>query len=141
MTEQLLSYPQTKAAHQRATQHPFLRTAGDLSLSKDALERWLTQDRLYALCGYSVFLGALIAKLPTPEAGPENGQSKLHRKRLTVLAGAMANIDREVGFFEDIARENGLSLSRSSSSVSSSDDEPSTALANAITRVSRLCTL
>lgn len=110
LTEALLSLPNTSESYKRATQHPFLAQAGMLALSTDSLQRWLTQDRLYALVGYSAFLGTLIAKLPAPIAGPSSPEGILHRRRLTVLAGAMANIDREVGFFEQVAKENGLDL-------------------------------
>lgn len=110
LTQTLLSHSSTSSSYTRATQHPFLVSAGKLELSAESLQSWLTQDRLYALCGYASFLGLLISKCPAPAAGPTNATSKLHRKRLTVLAGAMANIDREVGFFEDVAKENGLNL-------------------------------
>jgi thiaminase len=110
LTQRLLSHASASSSYIRATQHSFLVSAGKLELSAKSLEAWLTQDRLYALCGYSCFLGLLISKCPAPAAGPNNSLSKLHRKRLTVLAGAMSNIDREVGFFEDVARDNGLHL-------------------------------
>lgn len=110
LTQRLVSHPSTSSSFIKATQHPFLVSAGRLQLSATSLQAWLTQDRLYALCGYAPFLGLVISKCPTPAAGPEDASSKLHRKRLTVLAGAMANIDREVGFFEDVARDNGLQL-------------------------------
>ncbi|PWN34421.1 heme oxygenase-like protein [Meira miltonrushii] len=114
LTEALLSLPNTSESYKRATQHPFLQRAGTLSLSTDSLQRWLTQDRLYALVGYSAFLGTLIAKLPAPIVGPSSSEGILHRRRLSVLAGAMANIDREVGFFEQVAKDNGLDLAAKS---------------------------
>lgn len=110
LTEILLKQTGTEALFLKATQHPFLVSAGKLELSSASLQAWLTQDRLYALCGYASFLGILISKCPAPAAGPLDSTSKLHRKRLTVLAGAMVNIDREVGFFEDVAKKNNLDL-------------------------------
>jgi hypothetical protein len=110
ITESLLASPATASSYRNATQHPFLISAGRLEHSTGSLQSWLTQDRLYALCGYSAFLGLLISRCPTPIAGPTEPSSRLHRKRLTVLAGAMANIDREVGFFEEVARTHGLDL-------------------------------
>lgn len=133
ITASLLALSETRTAYERATRHPFLRAAGQLTLSSSSLASWLTQDRLYALCGYSAFLGTLIAKVPAPEAGPDDAASKQHRRRLTVLAGAMANIDREVGFFEDVARQNNLDLA---TRPTKGADEESKALANPITRVS-----
>lgn len=111
LTESLLNLPKTSQSYQRATKHPFLKNAGSLKLSKESLERWLTQDRFYALIGYSNFLGTLISKIPSQIVPHSSLESKIHRNRLTVLAGAMANIDREVGFFENVAEENGLNLS------------------------------
>jgi hypothetical protein len=35
-----------------ATRHPFLLSAGQGTLDKDVLERWLRQDYLYAFVGY-----------------------------------------------------------------------------------------
>lgn len=128
LTQRLVSDPAISTAYTRATQHPFLVSAGKLELSAKSLQAWLTQDRLYALCGYSCFLGLLISKCPAPAAGPQDPSSKLHRKRLTVLAGAMANIDREVGFFEDVARDNGLHLDAATDS--------GLGLLNEVTRVS-----
>lgn len=133
LTESLLALPGTAASYRRATQHPFLAAAGTLTLSAEALQRWLTQDRLYALVGYSAFLGTLIAKTPAPICGPDTAEGKLHRKRLTVLAGAMANIDREVDFFEQTARQNGLDLA--AQSQTGADGSVGLGLANSVTRV------
>lgn len=108
LTQQLLSL--SKEDYAAATTHPFLVAAGRLTLSPQALQSWLAQDRFYALLGYTKFLGRLIAKIPSPEEDPDTVDSKVQRRRLAVLAGAMANIDREVNFFENVARENGLDL-------------------------------
>ncbi|UZJ52443.1 hypothetical protein CBS101457_001763 [Exobasidium rhododendri] len=110
LTQELLASSQTSSSYAKATQHSFLVSAGKLQLSSASLQAWLTQDRLYALCGYSIFLGLLISRCPAPIASPTDPASRLHRKRLTVFAGAMANIDREVGFFEEVARSNNLDL-------------------------------
>lgn len=122
LTEALLNLPNTSESYKRATQHSFLKKAGTLSLSNESLQRWLTQDRLYALIGYSAFLGTLIAKIPAPIAGPSSPEGILHRRRLTVLAGAMANIDREVGFFEQVAKDNGLNLATKPKSNSTQNE-------------------
>ncbi|PWN89413.1 heme oxygenase-like protein [Acaromyces ingoldii] len=108
LTQRLLS--QSKEDYAAATTHPFLVSAGKLTLSPQALQSWLAQDRFYALLGYTKFLGRLIARMPSPEEDPDTLASKQQRRRLAILAGAMANIDREVAFFEDVARENGLDL-------------------------------
>ena len=125
LTRSLLALPSTTASYKAATSHAFLASAGQLTLSANALQAWLTQDRLYALCGYSTFLGLLIAKCPAPAAGPLDAGSKVHRRRLTVL-------DREVGFFEEIARENGLALDSRPT-----DGSGGLGLLNPITRVRR----
>lgn len=83
-----------KDSLERATRHSFLVKARDRTLTKHRLERWLTQDRLYALSGYTRFISSLITKIPITNSGPETAESKLYRKRLAVLSGAVANIDR-----------------------------------------------
>ncbi|PWN98273.1 heme oxygenase-like protein [Tilletiopsis washingtonensis] len=125
LTTHLLSLSASSYTH--ATQHLFLTRAGTGELTAEQLARWLTQDRLYALGGYVRFLGTLIAKCPVPlggvgEKGVEGDKAEqCARRRLMVLGGAMANITREVAFFEDVAARHGLSLQ--TPPVSSSSDD------------------
>ena len=89
-------------AFETATQHPFLRLAGQSRLPSQTLLSWLLQDRLYAL-SYISFIGALLAKIdiPTTQARKESIEW-----RITELCiDALVNIKREVGLFEDILGE------------------------------------
>lgn len=53
LTSHILNLASTrnKIVFTRATQHDFLKLAGLKTLDKDRLERWLTQDRIYAFVG------------------------------------------------------------------------------------------
>lgn len=53
LTSYLIDLAANRDSHAfaRATQHPFLKSAGLLSLEKERLEQWLTQDRIYAFVG------------------------------------------------------------------------------------------
>ncbi|PWN25958.1 heme oxygenase-like protein [Jaminaea rosea] len=127
LTEHLISL--TPSSLKVATEHPFLLEAGKGTLSADRLAAWLTQDRLYGLMGYTKLLGGLLQRCPSFDVPPGHPKSDLYWKRLRVLGGAMSNITREMAFFEDVARKNGLPLdvqppSASSATSVKGNDEP-----------------
>lgn len=89
-----------------AVNHPFLKAAGELTLEPDTLSEWLTQDRIYALCGYPKFIAALILALPLSSTRHQQASQSL----LGLLSFALSNIDREVGFFDSLGPKYGLDL-------------------------------
>jgi len=93
----------------RATRHPFLRRAGEGSLPKAVLSRWLSQDRLYAQ-SYIGFIGALIARVDLPEANTEDKTTSLRWRIVELLTGALQNIHTELDFFAATAQKYGLQL-------------------------------
>ncbi|KAL4735459.1 hypothetical protein BDV11DRAFT_195991 [Aspergillus similis] len=99
----------TPTALHRATTHPFLRHAGSGTLPKTTLAAWLSQDRLYAQT-YVRFIGLLLSKVHLPSTPSEPNNPSITEKILGILIDALNNIQRELRFFEDIAREYGLDL-------------------------------
>jgi thiaminase len=65
-----------KAAFERATEAEFLEKAGKGTLDKRLLEKWLSQDRLYAQV-YTRFASLLLANTHLPAAvEPEDVNEK-----------------------------------------------------------------
>lgn len=89
-----------------AIEHPFLTAAGKHELGKDKLSEWLTQDRIYALCGYPKFIAQLILALPLSSTRAQRSSQSL----LGLFSFALSNIDREVGFFDSLGPRYGLDL-------------------------------
>ncbi len=108
---------------QSATRTPFLRLAGQGKVPKALLAQWLAQDKLYALA-YIRFAAALLSKgrledLPAfngksseveDNSSEQGGKRPLLWRISTCLIGALQNIQREIGFFEDVSRRYGLNL-------------------------------
>jgi thiaminase len=69
LTEHLMQLD--PAGFKRATQVPFLEKAGKGTLEKEVLERWLSQDRLYAQA-YMRFASLLMANVRLPAAVAPN---------------------------------------------------------------------
>ncbi|KAL9619239.1 MAG: hypothetical protein Q9160_006091 [Pyrenula sp. 1 TL-2023] len=90
---------------QSATQNDFLTDARNGKVSKSTLSDWLTQDRLY-ISGYLHLVGRMLV------LASENYSeaSSLERKLVGLLSDALANVHREIRFFEDIAERYGLVL-------------------------------
>ena len=63
ITQHLLNL--NPAEFQKATQNPFLSAAGSGTLSKEILQQWLSQDRLYAQA-YVRFASHLISTISLP---------------------------------------------------------------------------
>ncbi|GAA5820316.1 hypothetical protein JCM11251_005570 [Rhodosporidiobolus azoricus] len=90
-----------------ATTHPFLVAAGKHELTSDKLSEWLTQDRAYALHGYPKFIAQLISALPLTSPSHQTASKSL----LDLFSYSLANIAREVGFFDSLGPNYGLNLS------------------------------
>ncbi|KIW72053.1 hypothetical protein PV04_00276 [Phialophora macrospora] len=92
-----------------ATQHPFLRIAGQGHLPKHTLSRWLSQDRLYAQ-SYIGFIGSLIARVDLPYVNITDKSTSLRWRLVDCLTRALQNIHTELAFFGSTAQKYGLDL-------------------------------
>ena len=90
----------------KATQSSFLQAAGSGLVAKGVVERWLSQDRLYAQ-GYVKFIGMMLAKIRYPTSA---GMDGLQWRLTDVLISALTNIRRELAFFEHVAKKYNLNL-------------------------------
>lgn len=121
LTSHLISLDQ--AGLRKATEHNFLRQAGNGSLNGDTLRSWLSQDAHYARA-YIGFVGGLVSHLPLPskihhddtatmisKSGRSPGMS-LHWRILDLLVAALTNVKRELEFFEETARRYGLEVDK-----------------------------
>jgi len=89
-----------------ATQTPFLEKAGKGTLSKEVLQKWLAQDRLYAQA-YIRFASLLLANVPMSAAVKPDS---INEQLVDVLIDSITNVRRELKFFEDVAGRYGLKL-------------------------------
>ncbi|CAE6467186.1 unnamed protein product [Rhizoctonia solani] len=108
LTSYLLSQTNS-TAYIAATNHPFLKKAGEGTLSPETLAHWLYQDRIYAAHAYPRFVGLLIAKIPFETRDISSFRSDVtraestNRQILDCLSFSLVNIVREVKFFETTA--------------------------------------
>ncbi|OQE46465.1 hypothetical protein PENCOP_c001G03821 [Penicillium coprophilum] len=110
LTSYLLS--STPNALKRATNHPFLASAGRGTLPKSQLSQWLSQDRLYAQ-SYIRFIGLLLSKIRLPTQNPTSPGPHTptpEHNAITVLIDALVNIRTELAFFEKTANDYDLDL-------------------------------
>ncbi|CAG8887980.1 unnamed protein product [Penicillium egyptiacum] len=110
LTAYLLS--STPNALKRATNHPFLASAGRGTLPKAQLSQWLSQDRLYAQ-SYIRFIGLLLSKIRLPIQNPTSPTPHTpspEQNAITVLIDALVNIRTELSFFEKTANDYSLDL-------------------------------
>ncbi|KAJ5487106.1 Transcription regulator [Penicillium desertorum] len=110
LTAYLLS--STPNALKRATNHPFLASAGRGTLPKAQLSQWLSQDRLYAQ-SYIRFIGLLLSKIRLPSQNPTTPTPQTQspeQNAITVLIDALVNIRTELSFFEKTATDYSLDL-------------------------------
>ncbi|KZT71872.1 heme oxygenase-like protein [Daedalea quercina L-15889] len=108
LTAHLLSLS-TPRPYSAATEHPFLTAAGLGTLSPALLSLWLAQDRLYAAHGYPRFIGRVLASIPFSSLDePDSPRERKNQELVRVLSDALANVVREVNFFDDIAKEHRL---------------------------------
>lgn len=120
LTHILLS--STPTQFESATQHPFLRHAGQGTLPKQTLSLWLSQDRLYAEA-HITFLTSLIARITLPYAFVSDKPHSLRWRILNLLTGCLSNIQKEIRFFEEVAGKYGLDLDLPPPDSDRSDDE------------------
>lgn len=92
-----------------ATQTPFLEKAGNGTLSKETLQDWLAQDRLYAHA-YLRFASLLLANIPLPSTVSPN---HINERLTDLILEAINNIRQELKFFEDAARRYDINLEAS----------------------------
>lgn len=92
-----------------ATQHSFLRLAGEGKLSKHKLSCWLSQDRLYAEA-YISFITSLIARVTLPYNFVSEKSQSLRWRILHLLTGCLTNIHKEIEFFTSTAQKYDLQL-------------------------------
>ncbi len=88
----ILRHPE---AWRGATEHPFLDSLREGTLSVEAFEAWLGQDYLF-VGDLLAFQSLLLARAPRPAQG--------------VLAAGLVALEDELGWFEERARERGLKL-------------------------------
>ena len=108
----------------KATEHPFLSQAGNGTLPTDTLRSWLAQDAHYAR-GYVKFVAGLLTHLDLPSRICASGQdpqlegahvsnnTSLNWRVLDLLVGALANVKRELEFFEATSRRYELNIESS----------------------------
>lgn len=108
LTSHLLSQTNSPS-YLAATNHPFLKQAGEGTLPTRTLAHWLYQDRIYAAHAYPRFIGLLIAKIPFEAqdlsrfgSGVTHAES-VNRQILECLTFSLGNIVNEVRFFEETA--------------------------------------
>ncbi|QIN77552.1 TenA family transcriptional regulator [Rubrobacter marinus] len=78
-----------------ATEHPFLDSVRDGTLPAGAFEAWLGQDYLF-VGDLLAFQSRLLARAPRPAQG--------------VLAAGLVALEDELGWFEEMAKERGMTL-------------------------------
>ncbi|TFY54251.1 hypothetical protein EVG20_g9785 [Dentipellis fragilis] len=101
----------TPRPYSAATEHAFLRSAGDGTLPPTRFALWLAQDRLYAAHAYPRFIGRLISAIPYSGTHvPGSPDEAQNQQILRVLVYCLQNVVREVGFFDDASKELGLDV-------------------------------
>ena len=105
LTQQLLDHD--RRAYERATQSPFLAAAARGQVSRNALGRWLANDRMY-IHNYIRGAGRMLASHRLPVTAH-------HRKDpvfavVDWLIEALANVRREEHFFIESARNYGITI-------------------------------
>ncbi|KAK0449725.1 uncharacterized protein EV420DRAFT_1312535 [Desarmillaria tabescens] len=110
LTDHLLTLP-TPVPYADALKHPFLISAAEGTLPHERLGFWLSQDRLYAAHAYPRFIGSLISAIPYDTSHKIGSpEERLNQRILDVLVFSLTNVVREVGFFEETAKEWGLRI-------------------------------
>ncbi|GLB42075.1 putative TENA/THI-4/PQQC family protein [Lyophyllum shimeji] len=111
ITAHLLSTSDNSSYANATKNHPFLLAAADGTLSDTLLSLWLSQDHIYAAQAYPRFVGSLISHIPFRPSALSSSASPDHSQRtLKILVFALANIVREVEFFNNTAKEWQLDL-------------------------------
>lgn len=101
----------TGTPYHAATEHEFLSSAGKGVLSADRLALYLSQDRLYAAHAYPIFLGHIISSVPFSSLhARDSPEEKFNQKIVKLVEGCLANIVREVSFFDEVTSKFSLNL-------------------------------
>lgn len=88
-----------KSAYLNATQHPFLKQLGSAQINPAALEKFLNQDRIFAL-GYCKWLSAIGGRIPILERSDSAEMVDSEDvKLLNLISFAVSNGLREVDMF------------------------------------------
>lgn len=104
LTQYLLNLD--REAFKNATEAKFLEKAGKGTLSKEVLQKWLSQDRLYAQA-YIRFASLLLANTPLPSTvAPEHVNEQL----VDLILDSLTNVRRELKFFEGVAERYGMDI-------------------------------
>lgn len=124
LASHLIQHTQSPEEFDRATRHPFLERAGRGVLRRDILEQWLLQDAIYARA-YVRFIGGLLSQLHLPtqnegqpapshanssNAAPSHESCGIHTRIFNLLISALANVKREITFFDETSRQFDLGL-------------------------------
>jgi thiaminase len=105
LTEHLLSL--VPEEYKSATQSPFLLAAGQGTLPKETLSKWLANDRLY-IHAYVKAAGQLLHSIDLPQHVPE--QEAVETQLVDWLIDALAAVRKEERLFIDVAERYGLGL-------------------------------
>lgn len=96
--------------YKAATEAPFLAAAGEGRLDKQALGKWLANDRLY-LHAYIKAVGRTLAVVDLPQTTPESATEAAPETRFVDwLFSTLTALRREERLFIDVARKYGLSI-------------------------------
>ena len=102
-TEELIE--NNKDIYLKSSQHAFLTKLGESTLDPVALERFLNQDRVFAL-GYSKWLGIIAGRIPL--LNNSNIVEDEDVKLLHLMSFAISNGLREVNMFPNTLKSLGL---------------------------------
>ncbi|KAF3766861.1 hypothetical protein M406DRAFT_60979 [Cryphonectria parasitica EP155] len=111
LTTHLLSLdePQYKAA----TQHRFLKAAGEGRVPTDTLGKWLANDRLY-IHAYIKAVGRILALVDLPQTttplGAHGEAAAPETQLIDWLIESLAGLRREERFFVEMARKYGITI-------------------------------
>ncbi|PCH35352.1 heme oxygenase-like protein [Wolfiporia cocos MD-104 SS10] len=110
LTSHLLSLS-TPRPYSAATTHSFLTAAGSGTLPPALLSLYLAQDRIFVAHAGIAFLGRLLAAVPSSSLDAPDSEAEQRSQRIVaLLSRALQNAVREVGFFDEFARNWDLEL-------------------------------
>lgn len=107
LTEHLLT--SAPEAYKAATQSPFLLTAAEGRLPKEALGKWLANDRLY-IHSYIKAAGQMLVSLDLPQTVPKLDFEAPETQLVDWIIEALAAVRREERFFIDVASRYDLGI-------------------------------
>ncbi|KZO99277.1 heme oxygenase-like protein [Calocera viscosa TUFC12733] len=90
------------SAYDRATQHAFLKAAGERTLDKQTLSAWLTQDYIYTR-GYLKLVGLILSRYT-------EAPITVRRQLIKLLSTGLSNVSEEQAFFLKQAEDHELDI-------------------------------